>query len=117
MSLIQQRYWDQLSLGELARHVGMSKHRLSHRFREVWALPRDYLLQVRLERATSGGPPFHHRGRPRCRLWGPAALRQDVQALHWRHPLRLSFVEPSLQQQVATIRQQTTSHPPYPPLT
>jgi YesN/AraC family two-component response regulator len=52
MSLIQQRYWDRLSLAEVARHVGMSKHRLSHRFREVLGVTfRGYLLQVRLERA------------------------------------------------------------------
>lgn len=52
MSLIQQRYWDHLSLADLARHVGMSKFRLSHRFREVLGVTfRDYLLQVRLERA------------------------------------------------------------------
>jgi len=50
--LIQQRYWDRLSLSELARQVGMSKHRLSHRFREVLGVTfRDYLLKVRLERA------------------------------------------------------------------
>jgi two-component system, response regulator YesN len=50
--LIQQRYWDQLSLSELARQVGMSKHRLSRRFREVLGVTfRDYLLKVRLERA------------------------------------------------------------------
>lgn len=61
MSLIQQRYWDQLSLGELARHVGMSKHRLSHRFREVLGVTfRDYLLQVRLERAKALLAAGHH---------------------------------------------------------
>jgi two-component system, response regulator YesN len=50
--LVQQRYWDRLSLSELARQVGMSKHRLSHRFREVLGVTfRDYLLKVRLERA------------------------------------------------------------------
>jgi two-component system, response regulator YesN len=50
--LIQRRYWDRLSLSELARQVGMSKHRLSHRFREVLGVTfRDYLLKVRLERA------------------------------------------------------------------
>jgi two-component system response regulator YesN len=50
--LIQQRYWDRLSLSELARQVGMSKHRLSHRFHEVLGVTfRDYLLKVRLERA------------------------------------------------------------------
>ena len=46
MGLIQQRYWDKFSLGVLARQVGMSKYRLSHRFREVlssryvWSEPR-----------------------------------------------------------------------------
>jgi YesN/AraC family two-component response regulator len=54
MGLIQQRYWDKLSLGVLARQVGMSKYRLSHRFREVLGVTfRDYLLQVRLERAKA----------------------------------------------------------------
>ena len=52
IGLIQQRYWDQLSLSALARQVGMSKYRLSHRFREVLGVTfRDYLLTVRLERA------------------------------------------------------------------
>jgi len=52
MGLIQQRYWDHLSLPELAHQVGMSKYRLSHRVREVLGVTfRDYLLRVRLERA------------------------------------------------------------------
>ena len=52
IGLIQQRYWDRLSLSALARQVGMSKYRLSHRFREVLGVTfRDYLLRVRLERA------------------------------------------------------------------
>ena len=54
MGLIQQRYWDQVSLPALARQVGMSKYRLSHRFREVLGVTfRDYLLRVRLERAKA----------------------------------------------------------------
>ena len=54
MGLIQQRYWDKFSLGGLAREVGMSKYRLSHRFREVLGVTfRDYLLEVRLERAKA----------------------------------------------------------------
>jgi two-component system response regulator YesN len=54
MGLIQQRYWDHLSLSGLARDVGMSKYRLSHRFREVLGVTfRDYLLRVRLERAKT----------------------------------------------------------------
>jgi len=54
MGLIQQRYWDKFSLGVLARQVGMSRYRLSHRFREVLGVSfRDYLLQVRLERAKA----------------------------------------------------------------
>jgi two-component system, response regulator YesN len=54
MGLIQQRYWDKFSLGVLARQVGMSKYHLSHRFREVLGVTfRDYLLQVRLERAKA----------------------------------------------------------------
>src|SRR5262249_28088837 len=32
-ALIQERYWDRLSLPSLARQVGVSKYRLSHRFR------------------------------------------------------------------------------------
>jgi len=52
MGLIQQHYWDQISLSALARQVGMSKYRLSHRFREVLGVTfRDYLQRVRLERA------------------------------------------------------------------
>jgi len=52
MGLIQQRYWDQVSLSALARHVGMSRSHLSHRFRAVLGVTfRDYLLRVRLERA------------------------------------------------------------------
>jgi YesN/AraC family two-component response regulator len=54
MGLIQERYWDQLSLSALARQVGMSKYHLSHRFREVLGVTfRDYLLRVRLERAKT----------------------------------------------------------------
>jgi two-component system response regulator YesN len=52
MGMIQQRYWDKFSLAVLARQVGLSKYRLSHRFREVLGVTfRDYLLNVRLERA------------------------------------------------------------------
>ena len=52
VGVIQQRYWDQLTLSALARQVGMSKYRLSRRFREtVGVTLRDYLLKVRLERA------------------------------------------------------------------
>ena len=52
MGLIQQTYWDKISLSELARQVGMSRCRLSHRFQEVLGVTfRDYLLRVRLERA------------------------------------------------------------------
>lgn len=50
--LIQRRYWDRLSLAQLAREAGMSKYRLSHRFTEVMGVSfREYLLRVRLERA------------------------------------------------------------------
>ena len=52
MGLLQQRYWEKVSLVLLARQVGMSKYRLSHRFHEVAGITfRDYLLRVRLERA------------------------------------------------------------------
>ncbi len=54
MGLIQQRYWDKFSLSSLAHQVGMSKYRLSHKFREVLGVTfRDYLLTVRLERAKA----------------------------------------------------------------
>jgi len=54
MGLIQQRYWDQISLSGVSREVGMSKYRLSHRFREVLGVTfRDYLLRVRLEQAKT----------------------------------------------------------------
>ena len=52
VGVIQQRYWDRLTLSALARQVGMSKYRLSRRFRETLGVTlRDYLLKVRLERA------------------------------------------------------------------
>jgi two-component system, response regulator YesN len=52
MGLIQQRYWEQVSLSALAGQVGMSKYRLSHRFREEIGITfRDYVLRVRIERA------------------------------------------------------------------
>jgi len=52
MGLIQQRYWDKISLTSLARLVGMSKYHLSHRFRELSGTTfRNYLLEVRVERA------------------------------------------------------------------
>jgi YesN/AraC family two-component response regulator len=51
IQLIQHHYWDHLSLSRLAREVGMSRSRLSHRFSHVVGLPlRTYLLRVRLER-------------------------------------------------------------------
>jgi two-component system response regulator YesN len=54
VELIQERYWEQLSLSELARQVGMSKYHLSHRFREVLGVTfRDYILRTRLERAKA----------------------------------------------------------------
>ena len=52
VELIRHRYWDSLSLAELAREVGMSKYRLSHRFTQVVGVSlRKYLLSIRLERA------------------------------------------------------------------
>jgi two-component system, response regulator YesN len=52
IGVIQQRYWDRLSLSALARQVGMSKYRLSHRFRDASGITfREYLQKVRLERA------------------------------------------------------------------
>src|SRR5262249_3400666 len=52
VQLIRHRYWDSLSLAQLAREIGMSKYRLSHRFTQVMGVSlRKYLLGVRLERA------------------------------------------------------------------
>ena len=52
--LIHHRYWDRLSLAQLARETGMSKSRLSHRFTQVMGLSlREYLLRVRLQRAQA----------------------------------------------------------------
>ena len=54
IGLIQNRYWEHFSLSALARQVGMSKYRLSHRFHEVLGVSfRGYLLSVRLERAKA----------------------------------------------------------------
>jgi two-component system, response regulator YesN len=54
IALIEQCYWDRLSLTALARQVGLSKYRLSHRFRDVLGVTfREYLLKVRLERAKA----------------------------------------------------------------
>jgi len=54
IGLIRHRYWEHFSLSALARQVGMSKYRLSHRFHEVAGVGfRDYLLSVRLERAKA----------------------------------------------------------------
>jgi two-component system, response regulator YesN len=54
MALIQERYWDNISLTSLGRLVGMSKYHLSHRFRELSGITfRDYLLRVRVERAKA----------------------------------------------------------------
>ena len=50
--LIQQRYWEHLTLPALAREVGVSQYRLSRRFHEVMGVTlRAYLLQARLEKA------------------------------------------------------------------
>jgi two-component system, response regulator YesN len=54
IALIQQRYWDHLSLGRLAHEVGMSKYHLSRRFKAVMGVTfRQHLLRVRLERAKT----------------------------------------------------------------
>ncbi len=54
IGLIQHRYWEHFSLSALARQVGMSKYRLSHRFHEVLGVTfREYLLSVRVERAKA----------------------------------------------------------------
>jgi YesN/AraC family two-component response regulator len=51
VQLIRHQYWDRVSLGRLAREIGMSKFRLSHRFTQVMGISlRAYLLMVRLER-------------------------------------------------------------------
>lgn len=50
--LIQQRYWDRLTLSGLAGQVGMSKYRLSRRFKEVMGITlRAYTLKQRLDKA------------------------------------------------------------------
>jgi two-component system response regulator YesN len=52
VTVIRQRYSDIVSLGHVAREVGMSRYRLSRRFTQVMGLSfREYLLRVRLERA------------------------------------------------------------------
>ena len=52
--LIQQRYWDHLTLSGLAREAGISKYSLSHRFKQVMGVSlREYLLRVRLEKARA----------------------------------------------------------------
>jgi two-component system, response regulator YesN len=54
VALIQQHYWDHLTLPDLAHQVGMSKYHLSRRFREVMGVTlRGYLLRVRLEKAKA----------------------------------------------------------------
>jgi two-component system response regulator YesN len=54
VGLIQQRFWDRLSLYDVASEVGMSKFWLSHRFRGAMGITfRDYLTRVRLERAKT----------------------------------------------------------------
>jgi len=53
-ALIRQRYWENFSLSALASQVGMSKSRLSHRFHAVQGVTfRDYVLNIRLERAKA----------------------------------------------------------------
>jgi YesN/AraC family two-component response regulator len=50
--LIQQRYWDHLTLAGLAREGGVSKYQLSRRFHEVMGVTlRGYLLRARLGKA------------------------------------------------------------------
>jgi two-component system, response regulator YesN len=50
--LIQRRYWERLTLSDLASEVGMSKSGLSRRFSKVMGVTlRGYLLRARLERA------------------------------------------------------------------
>jgi len=52
VKLVQERYWDRVSLSELARELGISKYMLSRRFRQVMGVSfRDYLTRLRLERA------------------------------------------------------------------
>jgi two-component system response regulator YesN len=50
--LIQQRYWERLTLAGLAREVGLSRCGLSHRFRAAMGTTlRAYLIRQRLEKA------------------------------------------------------------------
>ena len=54
IKLIQERYWDRVSLSELARELGIGKYTLSRRFRQVMGMPfRNYLLRLRLEKAKA----------------------------------------------------------------
>jgi YesN/AraC family two-component response regulator len=60
MMLIQQRYWDVLSLSKLAHELRMSKYHLSRRFREVSGVTfREYLLAIRIEKAKELLPAKH----------------------------------------------------------
>jgi two-component system response regulator YesN len=53
-ALIQQRYWEKLTLSRLAREVGVSKYRLSRRFHKTMGVTlRGYLLRARLEKAKA----------------------------------------------------------------
>ena len=54
VALIHHHYWGHLTLPVLAHEVGMSKRRLSRRFREVMGMTlRGYLVRVRLEKAQA----------------------------------------------------------------
>jgi two-component system response regulator YesN len=54
VKLVQERYWDRVSLSELARELGISKFMLSRRFRQVMGVTfRAYLLRLRLEKAKA----------------------------------------------------------------
>jgi two-component system response regulator YesN len=52
IQVIHERYWDTMSQEKLANEVGISKYKLSRRFRAVVGMTfRSYLVQVRLEKA------------------------------------------------------------------
>lgn len=54
IEMVELRYWDDLSLGGLARELAMSRSSLSRRFKEAAGTSfRSYLLRVRLERAKT----------------------------------------------------------------
>jgi len=60
INLIQQRYWDDLSLSRVSDELKISKYHLSHRFKGVMGMTfREYLTTLRLEKAKELLPSRH----------------------------------------------------------